>query len=409
MQRSGPPAVVEESGQESQEVGRWKKEAEEHKNAAKQLAKAAKDAKQEASESKRQLEEERNRAQWCLSQSQEEACAVIDRLQQQVHHLMHQVNSTMNNQHNASMNTDMSSILEEMNDLKQQNDAFLMQLQSKDKEVNEIHRHAEESMQREREKNQAQVKALQDALNHERTRRQEVQKVADQNGGDVLDAQDVLLQAIDNRDLRIADLERQVAHAKILGGVPKLEEELNATRNGLHIKNVEMEKLMGEMHSLYEECERLRAMLPTAGSSGGGGLQNGGLDRIRDENMQELLKLQDDLVLELDLMRRDMQAQAVHNKALQEENIRLADELSVGGQRATVVARSAAPELLPSAPSRAAEKAQEHIAQMQTELVQAHQKADTLEAELKGVEAELKGVPFNIFEHVSVAVPLHTR
>ena len=95
-------------------MGRWKKEAEEHKNAAKQLAKAAKDAKQEASESKRQLvllEEERNRAQWSLSQSQEEACAVIDRLQQQVHHLMHQVNSTKNNQHNATMNTDMSSIL----------------------------------------------------------------------------------------------------------------------------------------------------------------------------------------------------------------------------------------------------------------------------------------------------------
>jgi hypothetical protein len=247
-------------------------------------------------------------------------------------------------------------------------------------------------MQRERGKNQAQVKALQDALNHERTRRQEVQKVADQNGGDVLDAQDVLLQAIDNRDLRIADLERQVAHAKILGGVPKLEEELNATRNRLHIKNVEMEKLMGEMQSLYEECERLRAMLPTAGSSGGGGL-----DRIRDENMQELLKLQDDLVLELDLMRRDMQAQAVQNKALQEENMRLADELSGGGQRATVVARSAAPELLPSAPSRSAEKAQEHIAQMQTELVQAHQRADALEGELKGVEAELKGVSFQYF------------
>ena len=61
---------------ETSEVGRWKNEAEEHKNAAKLLAKAAEDAKQEASDAKRLLEEERNRAQWSLSQNQQEACAV---------------------------------------------------------------------------------------------------------------------------------------------------------------------------------------------------------------------------------------------------------------------------------------------------------------------------------------------
>jgi len=61
---------------ETSEVGRWKNEAEEHKNAARLLAKAAEDAKQEASDVKRLLEEERNRAQWSLSQNQQEACAV---------------------------------------------------------------------------------------------------------------------------------------------------------------------------------------------------------------------------------------------------------------------------------------------------------------------------------------------
>jgi hypothetical protein len=61
---------------ETSEVGRWKNEAEEHKNAAKLLAKAAEDAKQEASDAKRLLEEERNRAQWSLSQNQQEGWAV---------------------------------------------------------------------------------------------------------------------------------------------------------------------------------------------------------------------------------------------------------------------------------------------------------------------------------------------
>jgi hypothetical protein len=44
---------------------------------------------------------------------------------------------------------------------------------------------------------------------------------------------------------------------------------------------------------------------------------------VEKRNMEELLKLQDDMVSELDVMKRDMEAEAVLIKSLLEENSRL--------------------------------------------------------------------------------------
>lgn len=258
-QRSGPPPPAGGPANLQQEVEKWKKEAEQHKHAAHQLAKAAKTAKQEALEMRQQLDDERERAQ----KSRNEASEVIDSLQKQMQQMSNSPSKVV------SSSSDVTSILAQLNDANYRHHTLMQEIKSKEDEIAEVRRRAALSLSEEKEENMLQVLKLQDALQQERYARKQHERTIQEKLSHDEGAVAVLMEAVNNRDLHITDLERQLANSKILSGnsnVDALEDELEHARNLLEMRSLEVDKLREEMQlikndigSLLEEREQLQA------------------------------------------------------------------------------------------------------------------------------------------------------
>ena len=264
----------EKKGQEMQrdvagtvtEVERWKKMAEEHEIAAKQLARAAKEMKMQVSDARQQCE------------------AMEDRLLA----------------------------------LKMEAGAQISLLEDELNQTRETLRVKNAEAERLRDTCITKIRSLEDELNETRetvrVKNAEIERLKDLASAKMSLLEDELDEARDN--LVVKDAE-----------VRLLEDELNKTRDTLLLKDAEAQRLKDQFLALKDEVNVKMSLLEDElnETRDTPQVKNGEANKepVEKRNMEELLKLQDDMVLELDVMKRDMEAEAVLIKSLLEENSRL--------------------------------------------------------------------------------------
>ena len=326
----------------SQEAARWKKEAEQHKHAAHELAKAAKAAKQEANEARQRLDEERDTAKRNLDEVKQKN----ESLQQQIQHLSNSPSKVV------SSSAEVGSLLSQLSDSNYKHHALMQEIQNKEDEMAETRRQAAQTISDEREHSASQIRQLQDALEQERDitmqHRRTIEEKLNHDEGSVA----VLMEALNNRDHSIADLERQLAHARVLAGtkpepadvqqIREMESELRYAQNMVEIRSNELDGARQEVQSLKSDVARLleqRSQLHSqleetldalknlerrAFQQDNNSNNNADQDNVqKDRTIQELLTLQEELIHELDMMKRDMATLALQNKSLEEEKAHL--------------------------------------------------------------------------------------
>jgi len=278
----------EKKGQEMQrdvagtvtEVERWKKKAEEHEVAAKQLARAAKEMKIEVSDARQQLEVERDRT------------------------------------------ADVARKFEAMEDrllaLKMEAGSQISLLEDELNQTRETLRVKNAEAERLRDTCTTKIRSLEDELNETRetlrVKNAEIERLKDLASAKMSLLEDELDETRNN--LVVKDAE-----------VRLLEDELNKTRDNLLLKDAEAERLKDQFLALKDEVNAKMSLLEDELNQTRDTPQvkndEANKEPVEKRNMEELLKLQDDMVSELDVMKRDMEAEAVLIKSLLEENSRL--------------------------------------------------------------------------------------
>lgn len=264
----------EKKGQEMQrdvagtvrEVERWKKKAEEHEIAARQLARAAKEMKMQVSDARQQCEAMEDR----LLALKMEAGAQISLLEDE-------------------LNQTRETLRVKNSEAERLRDTCITKIRSLEDELNETR----ETL---------------------RVKNAEIERLKDLASAKMSLLEDELDETRDN--LVVKDAE-----------VRLLEDELNKTRDSLLLKDAEADRLKGQFLALKDEVNAKMSLLEDElnETRDTPQVKNGEANKepVEKRNMEELLKLQDDMVSELDVMKRDMEAEAVLIKSLLEENSRL--------------------------------------------------------------------------------------
>ena len=325
----------------SQEAARWKKEAEQHKLAAHELAKAAKAAKQEASEARKLLEEEQASAQRSL----DEVMHRNKELQQQIQHLSSSPSKVV------STSAEVGTLLSQLNESNYKHHALMQEIKNKEDEVAEIRRQAMQTISDERDLSAVQIKQLQDTLEQEREITKQQQRTIDEKLNHDESSVAVLLEALNNRDRSISDLERLLANARILASTQpepvdaqqlrSTTDELRSAQNVIELQTTELDATRDQVNNLETDVARLldqRSLLQSKLEDALDALktlerrafqQNSTQDNGQKElTIQELLSLQEELVHELDMMKRDMATLALQNKSLEDERAQLLAQLA---------------------------------------------------------------------------------